>query len=147
MQAPHVRRKAVDPPDVLGLPEVRGHDCRFNANRPDRRDVFGEVRLPPTVPVGLRVDALKEGAHRGEADGVGESQPEGLHRPGVAARQAVGVHWGTFELTDEALDEPPRQLALQRPGAGLAEDDFFTLPIGATRRLPSRLSPPAARER
>lgn len=65
----------------------------------------------------------------------------------LGARRSLGVHWGTFELTDEALDEPPRQLALQRPRAGLAEDDFFTLPIGATRRLPSRLSPPAARGR
>lgn len=56
----------------------------------------------------------------------------------VGARRSLGVHWGTFELTDEALDEPPRQLALQREALGLAEDDFFTLPIGGTRRLPRR---------
>lgn len=65
----------------------------------------------------------------------------------LGARRSLGVHWGTFELTDEALDEPPRQLALQRPDAGLAEDDFFTLAIGGTRRLPSRPSPAATRGR
>lgn len=56
----------------------------------------------------------------------------------LGARRSLGVHWGTFELTDEALDEPPRQLARQRAALGMAEDDFFTLAIGATRRLPAR---------
>ncbi len=56
----------------------------------------------------------------------------------LGAKASLGVHWGTFELTDEALDEPPRQLERQRAALGLAEDDFFTLAIGATRRLPRR---------
>jgi N-acyl-phosphatidylethanolamine-hydrolysing phospholipase D len=56
----------------------------------------------------------------------------------LGAKRSLGVHWGTFELTDEALDEPPRQLAAQRGALGLAEDAFFTLAIGETRRLPRR---------
>ena len=56
----------------------------------------------------------------------------------LGAKASLGVHWGTFELTDESLDEPPRQLALQRPVRGLAEQDFFTLAIGGTRRIPPR---------
>ena len=56
----------------------------------------------------------------------------------LGAKASLGVHWGTFELTDEALDEPPRQLARQRAALGLAEHDFFTLAIGETRRLPPR---------
>jgi len=56
----------------------------------------------------------------------------------LGARRSVGVHWGTFEgLCDEPLDQAPRD-ALQREALGLAEDDFFTLPIGGTRRLPRR---------
>lgn len=56
----------------------------------------------------------------------------------LGAKASLGVHWGTFELTDEALDEPPRELARQRAALGLAEDHFFTLAIGETRRLPPR---------
>jgi len=50
----------------------------------------------------------------------------------LAARQALGIHWGTFALTDEALDEPPRALAAARQARGMAERDFFVLPIGGT---------------
>ncbi len=56
----------------------------------------------------------------------------------LGAKRSLGVHWGTFELTDEALDEPPRQLARQRTGLGLGEDEFFALAIGETRRIPPR---------
>jgi N-acyl-phosphatidylethanolamine-hydrolysing phospholipase D len=56
----------------------------------------------------------------------------------LGAKASLGVHWGSFELTDEALDEPPRQLARQRAELGLAEDAFFTLAIGETRRLRPR---------
>lgn len=56
----------------------------------------------------------------------------------VGAQRSLGVHWGTFELTDEPLDEPPRQLAQQRAALGLPADVFFTLPIGGTHRLPRR---------
>jgi N-acyl-phosphatidylethanolamine-hydrolysing phospholipase D len=56
----------------------------------------------------------------------------------LGAKRSLGVHWGTFELTDESLDEPPRQLRAQRAARGLDEAAFFTLPIGATHRLPPR---------
>lgn len=56
----------------------------------------------------------------------------------LGAKASLGVHWGTFELTDEALDEPPRQLERQRGELGLPEDAFFTLAIGGTHRLPRR---------
>ena len=56
----------------------------------------------------------------------------------LGARRSLGVHWGTFELTDEALDEPPRQLERQRADLGLTQDEFFTLAIGGTRRLTRR---------
>ncbi|MFG6416018.1 MBL fold metallo-hydrolase [Roseateles sp. DC23W] len=56
----------------------------------------------------------------------------------LGARASLGVHWGTFALTDEALDEPPRQLVRQRAALGLAVNDFFTLAIGGTHQLPRR---------
>ena len=56
----------------------------------------------------------------------------------VAAKRSLGVHWGTFELTDEALDEPPRSLAHEVKEAGLQDDEFFVLAVGETRRIPRR---------
>ena len=29
----------------------------------------------------------------------------------LRAEQSLGIHWGTFELSDEPLDEPPRALS------------------------------------
>jgi N-acyl-phosphatidylethanolamine-hydrolysing phospholipase D len=56
----------------------------------------------------------------------------------LGAKRSLGVHWGTFELTDEALDEPPQVLARLRAQQGVGEEQFFTLAIGETRRLPRR---------
>ena len=63
----------------------------------------------------------------------------------LGAQRSLGVHWGTFELTDESLDEPPRQLTLERGAAGLTEDDFFVLAIGETRQIPRRPASAARR--
>lgn len=54
-------------------------------------------------------------------------------RSRLHARRAVAMHWGTFELSDEPLEEPPRALARARQAAGLPEDDFFLLRHGETR--------------
>ena len=56
----------------------------------------------------------------------------------LGARHSIGIHWGTFPLTDEALDQPPRDLAQARAAAGLAEADFGVLAIGQTHWLSAR---------
>ncbi len=56
----------------------------------------------------------------------------------LGCKRAMGVHWGCFQLTDEALDEPPRALALSRQAAGLSAEDFFTLSMGQTWLCPRR---------
>jgi N-acyl-phosphatidylethanolamine-hydrolysing phospholipase D len=56
----------------------------------------------------------------------------------VGARRSVGMHWGTFELTDEALNSPPIDLATARKARGLADDDFTVMAIGETRKVPAR---------
>ena len=42
-----------------------------------------------------------------------------LHSP-----LSLGMHFGTFRLTDEGIDEPPRALAEARAAAGIAEHSF-----------------------
>ena len=51
------------------------------------------------------------------------------------ARQAVGMHWGTFRLTLEDMDEPPRRLATALEAAGIHAERFFVMQHGETRRL------------
>ena len=56
----------------------------------------------------------------------------------LGAKRSVGVHWGTFELTDESLDAPPLALAEARAAKGLADQQFFVMAVGETRKLARR---------
>ena len=48
----------------------------------------------------------------------------------LGAPQAVGIHWGTFQLTDEPWDEPPRLLAEALAQEGIAAERFPALRPG-----------------
>jgi L-ascorbate metabolism protein UlaG (beta-lactamase superfamily) len=50
----------------------------------------------------------------------------------VGARRSLGMHWGTFQLTDEAREAPVEALAAARLAAGLAPEEFQVLPVGGT---------------
>ena len=56
----------------------------------------------------------------------------------LGAKRTLGVHWGTFELSDESLDAPPRALARARHALGVPDSAFFVMAIGETRTLPRR---------
>ncbi len=55
-----------------------------------------------------------------------------IHRD-VGSRQSIGMHWGTFRLTDEPLGEPPRLLTQALQEAGIPAEHFTVLNIGETR--------------
>lgn len=46
----------------------------------------------------------------------------------------VPMHWGTFKLTDEPMDEPPRRARAAWQAAALAEGAYWHLAHGETRR-------------
>jgi L-ascorbate metabolism protein UlaG (beta-lactamase superfamily) len=55
----------------------------------------------------------------------------------LGAKRAVGMHFGTFQLTAEAIDQPEKDLAIAKADAGLAGDVFSTIECGETRRFPA----------
>ncbi|HEY8947159.1 MAG TPA: MBL fold metallo-hydrolase, partial [Polyangiaceae bacterium] len=48
----------------------------------------------------------------------------------LGARQFIAMHWGTFQLTDEPLHEPPARLATEWQRRGLSESVCHVPPIG-----------------
>jgi N-acyl-phosphatidylethanolamine-hydrolysing phospholipase D len=50
----------------------------------------------------------------------------------LRARLMVPIHWGTFKLTDEAMDEPPVRARAAWKAAGLVEERYRQLAHGET---------------
>jgi L-ascorbate metabolism protein UlaG (beta-lactamase superfamily) len=50
----------------------------------------------------------------------------------LGARTFVAMHWGTFKLSDEPLDEPPRRLEAERRRLGLAPAAVRVPAVGET---------------
>lgn len=84
---------------------------------------FGRVDLA-LIPMGAYAPRwFMHGQHMDPDDAVKAFQD-------IHAKKAIGIHWGTFELTDEPLDEPPKKLATATRAAGLPADAFTVLRHG-----------------
>lgn len=55
----------------------------------------------------------------------------------IGARSSMGIHWGTFILTQEPINEPPANLASALAAAQLPADAFVAYAIGETRHYPA----------
>jgi len=89
----------------------------------------GPVRFA-ILPIGaIHTDGKPSGNHIAPAQAV--SAFETLH-----AGTALGVHWGTFELTDEPIDLPPRLLAQSLAREHIAPDRFRVLEAGGQWSIP-----------
>ena len=115
-------------------------DTGYSRDFSDLREHVAE-RQRPDVGGGFDIALLPIGAYEPRwfmtPQHVNVAEPVKIHRD-LGAKRSLGVHWGTFELTDEPLDEPPRQLPHEARAAGLVEEEFFVLAVGETRRLAPR---------
>jgi L-ascorbate metabolism protein UlaG (beta-lactamase superfamily) len=50
-------------------------------------------------------------------------------------RRALGIHWGTFQLTFEGMDDPPRRLAELRKARGIPARAFVATEVGRSFRV------------
>src|SRR5690606_26057539 len=48
----------------------------------------------------------------------------------LGARRFLAMHWGTFKLTDEPLDEPPQRARAEWSRRALPADALHVLPVG-----------------
>lgn len=55
--------------------------------------------------------------------------------PGAPLPVMLGIHWGTFRLTDEAMDEPPRRTLARWRAVGLDEDRLWIARFGETQTM------------
>src|SRR6185369_13632767 len=48
----------------------------------------------------------------------------------LAARESLAMHFGTFQLTPEGIDDPPRELAKALHERGVSAERFRTVAVG-----------------
>jgi L-ascorbate metabolism protein UlaG (beta-lactamase superfamily) len=59
----------------------------------------------------------------------------------LEASESIGMHFGTFRLTTEGIDEPLRALDEARRARSIPPSIFRTLPFGSSLRLAHRETP------
>lgn len=95
---------------------------------------YGPVRLA-LIPIGafrFMPGQMAAGSHIGPIDAA-----EVYRRLG--ASRGIGVHWGTFRLSYEGYDTPPRLLAAVSKAAGL--HGFGTVPLGVPTMIEAYRAP------
>jgi N-acyl-phosphatidylethanolamine-hydrolysing phospholipase D len=115
-------------------------DTGYSADFVDTKKRFDE-RQTAALGGGFDIALIAVGAYEPrwfmKSQHVNPDEAVQIHKD-LGAKRSVGVHWGTFELTDEPLDQPPRDLAAARLAHKVADVDFFLLAIGETRLLAAR---------
>ena len=113
-------------------------DTAYEAHFAAIRARYGPVDLA-LLPIGAYLpEAMMRPFHMSPAEAVRAQRDLG-------ARHAVGIHYGTFQLSDEDFEQPVRDLAVALAAAPELPGPFEALPEGTTRtwRLtaPARASP------
>ena len=115
-------------------------DTGYSRDFIDTRDQFA-ARHGAAGGGGFDVALIPVGAYEPRwfmaAQHLDPAQAVQVHKD-LGAKTSIGIHWGTFNLTDEPLDQPPRDLARARVAQGLDEQTFSLMKIGETRRLAAR---------
>lgn len=130
---------------------VRSPDCHLffagdTAYSPDFADIRQHVahEQTPELGGGFDIALLPIGAYEPrwfmQDQHVNPAEAVQIFKD-LGCKRALAVHWGTFQLTDEALDEPPRALIEALQAQNVDGQDFQALAIGQTWQLPPRVKP------
>jgi N-acyl-phosphatidylethanolamine-hydrolysing phospholipase D len=113
---------------------VRGHDRRFYVTGDTAyAQVFKEIgaRLGPLDLAAIHIGAylppvIMKASHTTPEESLDIFAD-------VGARVMVPIHWGTFDLADEPLEEPPQRLEAEAKRRSLGPDRIWLLKFGETR--------------
>lgn len=103
---------------------------------PEEAAKYGPVRLA-FIPIGafrFAPGEMRAGSHIGPVDAVKVFE-------GLGASFAIPIHWGTFHLSYEAYDTPPRLLTLEMRCAGIDPAAYRAVPIGTQVEVPPYAPP------
>ena len=107
---------------------------------PEEAARYGPIRLA-LIPIGafrFEPGQMGVGSHIGPIDAATVFQRLG-------AARAIGIHWGTFRLSYEAYDTPPRLLREVMRCRGYPSGLFETATIGRPIEIAPYATPPAPR--
>jgi L-ascorbate metabolism protein UlaG (beta-lactamase superfamily) len=103
-------------------------DLGYSKDTVDIGALIGPIDLAAVAIGAYEPRWFMKGAHLNPAEAVQVMKD-------VKAKKSLAIHWGTFEgLTDEPLDQPPKDLKAALAASGVAETDFRVLKIGETWR-------------
>ncbi len=114
--------------------------CLYFAGDTGYHPVFGDIaaRFGPFDVACLPIGAYEprwfmRPIHLNPEDAVRAFTDICRAQPGHDAGVMLAMHWGTFKLTDEPLDEPPERTRQAWRQAGLSDDRLWILAHGETR--------------
>jgi N-acyl-phosphatidylethanolamine-hydrolysing phospholipase D len=112
-------------------------DTGYHPEFPAIGDRFGPFHAA-LLPIGAYEPRwFMRPVHMNPEDAVQAYRDLHQSRPPIGGRPAVmvGMHWGTFRLTDEPLDEPPARARAAWEAAGLDPERLWLLAHGESRTL------------
>ncbi|MCY7378823.1 MAG: MBL fold metallo-hydrolase [Gemmatimonadaceae bacterium] len=119
--------------------EGSGRRCYFAGDSAYHRE-FSEIgaRYGPFDLVAMPIGAydprwFMQRVHVNPEEAVQACVDLGSTHRGARPALTLGIHWGTFRLTDEPMDEPPRRTRVAWTAAGLSDDRLWIPAFGETR--------------
>ncbi|MGB5216892.1 MAG: MBL fold metallo-hydrolase [Smithella sp.] len=100
-------------------------DTGYSPHFREIREKLGPMRLA-LLPIGsYRPRWFMKAIHMDSPDAV-------FAHKDLQAKQSIAMHWGTFQLTDEPLGEPPLYLKKAMTEASIADESFLVMKFGET---------------
>ena len=130
-RTPFDRNKTLWAGWVLETEEFRfffAGDTGYSKDFKNLGDQFGHFDLA-AIPIGAYEPRwFMKAAH------VNPEEAVMIHQD-INARYSVGIHWGTFILSDEPVNEPPIRLHAALEKEGISKEKFFVMKHGETKIL------------